>query len=191
MPSRGRLATLCVSLFVLLVAPASVLAQTPPQLTSAVSRKSHGGTNYDIALPLSGNSGIECRRVTTLGMRLVLTFDQPIVSMNAPLVTGTATPASPAISGNIVTLDFTGVANSQAMTITLNNVTAELGGVQPSVAIPVRVQEGDCNANGGISVSDVNLTKSRVGTPVTIFTFRSDINCNGGMSVSDVNLVKA
>src|SRR5688500_5291132 len=96
MPSRGRLATLCVSLFVLLVAPASVLAQTPPQLTSAVSRKSHGGTNYDIALPLTGNSGIESRRVSSLGMRLVLTFDQPIVSMNAPAITGTGIPAAPA-----------------------------------------------------------------------------------------------
>ncbi|MGB7159168.1 MAG: DUF1800 family protein [Tepidisphaeraceae bacterium] len=191
MPSRGRLATVLANLLILLVAHGTVLAQAAPQLTSAVSRKSHGGTNYDIALPLTGNSGIECRRVTSLGMRLILTFDQPITSMNAPVVAGTGTAAAPTIAGNVVTLNFTGLANSQTMTVTLNNVTAELGGVQPSVAIPLRIQEGDCGSNGTMTGSDVNLTKSRVGKPVTVFTFRSDINCNGSITGSDVNLVKA
>jgi uncharacterized protein (DUF1800 family) len=192
MPSRGLLATLLIALLTLIsVAQESALAQTPPQLISAVSRKSHGGTSYDVALPLTGNSGIECRRVTSLGMRLILTFDQPIVSMDQPLVTGTGTAATPTISGNLVTLNFTGLTNSQALTVTLNNVTAELGGVQPSVAVPVRIQEGDCGSNGTLTISDVNLVKSRVGKPVSIFTFRSDLNCNGSITVSDVNLVKS
>ena len=38
------------------------LAQaTAPQLTSAVSRKTHGSNDFDIALPLAGPSAIECR----------------------------------------------------------------------------------------------------------------------------------
>ena len=111
--------------------------------------------------------------------------------MDPPVVTGVGTVAAPLIAGNIVTLNFTGLANSQALTVTLNNVTAELGGVQPSVSVPVRIQEGDCGSNGVMTGSDVNIVKARVGSPVTVFTFRADINCNGAITGSDVNLVKA
>jgi uncharacterized protein (DUF1800 family) len=189
MPSRGRTATLLASLLILIVAHGSAVAQSPPQLNSALSRKSHGGTNYDIALPLTGNSAIECRRVTTLGMRLVLTFDQPITSLDAPVIAGTASAAAPSIAGNIVTINLTGIGNSQSLGVTLNNVTAELGGVLPSITIPVRILEGDVNATGSMSGSDVNITKARVSKPLTVFNFRSDLNCNGSITGSDVNLI--
>jgi len=43
-----------------LVTPA--LADINPVLVEAGSRRSHGSASFDVALPLTGNTGIECRR---------------------------------------------------------------------------------------------------------------------------------
>jgi hypothetical protein len=63
--AASRLAAVVPFVFVvvLLALSGDVLAQTAPQLTSAVSRKTHGSSDFDIALPLAGASAIECRAV--------------------------------------------------------------------------------------------------------------------------------
>ena len=44
------------------------------QLSSVVSRKNHGGTPFDIALPLTGAAGVECRNGGG-NQTLVFSFD--------------------------------------------------------------------------------------------------------------------
>ena len=49
-----------------------------PTLQSAVSRKVHGATPYDIPLPLTGNPGVECRSGgVSNNYQIVLTFPTP------------------------------------------------------------------------------------------------------------------
>src|SRR5438045_4351038 len=87
-------------------------AQTAPQLKNAVSRKLQGGKAFDIALPLNGGSGIECRSGDSLAV--VLTFDQPISSANVALNSGNATISGmPVVSGNTITVNLVNVANAQ------------------------------------------------------------------------------
>ena len=55
----------------------------PLQLTTAVSRKTHGGAGtFDIPLPLSGEPGVECRS-SGGNHTLVFTFSNNVVSGNA------------------------------------------------------------------------------------------------------------
>ena len=61
-----------------------------PLLVSATSRKVHGAASYDIGLPLTGNSGIECRNLAA-GTTLVLNFDQTVTAGSASVTAGTAT----------------------------------------------------------------------------------------------------
>ena len=63
---------------------------TPPQLLSAVSRMPHGVASFDIQLPLTAGTGVECRTLTN-GLTIVLSFDQPIVSGDASVNPGSAT----------------------------------------------------------------------------------------------------
>ena len=58
-----------------------VCGGTAPVPTSVVSRKLHGATPFDINMPLTGPSGVECRRGTGASQnnhQLVVTFGGPV-----------------------------------------------------------------------------------------------------------------
>lgn len=165
----------------------------------AVSRKTHGtaGT-YDIDLPLLGGPGVECRAGGPTGgnHKMVITFAAPVTvggsttpPPSAATVTGTGTVSNITVNGSVVTVDLTGVANAQIVTVTLNNVSD--GTNTGNVAVPMGVLFGDVNGVSGVSGSDVNVCKSQVGLDVGFSNFREDVNINGSISGSDVNLVKA
>ena len=178
-------------LAVLSAAPAA--AQTAPQLVSAASRRVHGTAPFDVPLPLTGASGIECR-ITGGSLSLVLSFNQPVSGGTAAVTAGAGqVPAGGVtVAGSTMTVAVTGAVNMQALTVTASNVTATTGGgVLPAAAVTVRLLEGDINGNGGVSGSDVNLTMAAVSGPIDGLSYRTDINCNGGVSGSDVNLVRA
>jgi hypothetical protein len=82
-----------------LVCFASTAHSAAPQLVSAVSRMAQGVSSFDIQLPLSGGTGIECRTLIN-GLTIVLSFDQPVVSGEASVAPGSATVES--ISGNTI-----------------------------------------------------------------------------------------
>jgi hypothetical protein len=88
-----RSATLSQLLFagLALFCIASAAQSAPPQLVSAVSRMTQGTGTFDIQLPLSGGTGVECRSLLN-GLTIVLSFDQPIVSGDASVTPGTAAP---------------------------------------------------------------------------------------------------
>src|ERR1700693_1928766 len=60
-----------------------------------------------------------------------------------------------------------------------------------NVPISMGVLVGDVNGNAIVNSSDVGLTKSHVGQPVTGSDFREDVNANGTISATDVALVKS
>ena len=111
-----------------------------PVLQSAVSRMTHGtaGT-FDVQLPLTGASGIECR-ANGVGLSIVLSFDQTVVSGTAAITAGTATVSgSPVFATNTMTVNLSSVADAQAVTLTVSNVKNSSGTALPSAAVPFRV----------------------------------------------------
>ena len=164
------------------------------QLTSAVSRKTHGGAGaFDIPLPLSGNPGVECRTGGATGdYTLVFTFTNNVVSGNATVTGGIGTVSgTPVFSANTMTVNLTGVANVQTLTVTLSGVTDEFSQVLPDTPVSVNMLIGDVNGNGIVNATDVAQTKGQVGQPVTSGNFRTDVNASGIINATDVAIVKA
>src|SRR5206468_2886298 len=191
MANRLVLIFLAQFTFVAFVASSVADAQTPPQLKNAISRKLQGGKAFDIALPLSGGSGIECRGGDSLAV--VLSFDQPISSANIALSGGNATiSGAPVISGNSVTVNLVKVANAQDLKITATNVTPVTGGAFGSASVGLRTLEGDINSDGVVDDADLAIVKSLGNNKnVSGFNFRADDNLSGTISGSDVTRVKS
>ena len=90
-----------------------------------------------------------------------------------------------------MTVELTGVADVQKITVTLHNVTDGFAQVLPDTAVSVNMLIGDANFNRAVNASDINRAKMQAGLPVTSANFRADINANGSVTASDVAQVKA
>jgi hypothetical protein len=159
------------------------------QVSAVVSRKTHGDAgDFDIALP-----GVECRSGgVTDDYRLVFTFSNNLESGNASVTSGTGKVAgTPAISGNTMTVNLTGVANAQTLSITLHGVTDQFFQSLPDRAVSLSVLIGDVNGNSFVNASDVSAAKAQSGVPVSNANFRTDVNANGAINASDVSSVKS
>jgi uncharacterized protein (DUF1800 family) len=192
--AHRRLITVLATVSLFALAAPALFAGVNPVLNNAVSRRAHGGALYDIPLPLTGSSGIECRKANGTDT-IVLFFDQPINGGTAVATPGAASTGSvsgsPAISGSVMTVNLTGLSDVQELTLTLSNVTTTGGGNLPSASVKIRFIEGDTNGNGLVSAGDTGQIKSQVGQPVSGFNFRTDINQNGSITAADVNIAKA
>jgi subtilisin family serine protease len=161
-------------------------------LTGAVSRKMHNlaGT-FDIPMPLKGEPAIECRS-SSGNHTLVFTFDNNIVSGSAQVTGGVGSVSgSPSFSNNTMTVELTGVANAQKITVTLQNVTDTLAQVLPDTAVSLNILEGDVTASKSVNSSDVTQVKSQSGATVTAANFRADITVSGSITASDISVAKA
>jgi hypothetical protein len=160
-----------------------------PVPQSAFSRKVHGGAGtFDVPLPLTGNVGVECRNGPTFQM--IVNFG-PSVTVNSVSVTsGTGNVDSFSGSGTPqITINLSGVADIQRITVTLHNVND--GTSTGDVPVSMGVLAGDVTGNGSVNAGDVALTKSQVGIPVNSSNFREDVNFNGAINAGDVALVKS
>jgi hypothetical protein len=163
-------------------------------LTSALSRKTHGDAGtFDIALPLSGSPGVECRTGGATGdYTLVFTFTNNITSGDASVTSGIGSVSgTPTFSGNTMTVNLTGVANVQTLTVTLTGVTDQFFQVLPDTPVSVNMLIGDTNGNGAVNATDIAQTKSQVGQTVSTSNFRTDVNASGIINTSDVAIVKS
>jgi len=163
----------------------------PPMATGAVSRKTHGSAGtFDIDLPLTGNIGIECRSGGAANnYQMIISFANSVTVESASVTSGTGSVSSFSVSGSQVTVDLTGVTNVQRITVTLHNVND--GMHSGDVPLSMGVLVGDVNGNAIVNASDVSLTKSQVGQPVSSSNFREDVNANGLINSVDVAQVKA
>lgn len=168
-----------------------VNVRTPLTISSAASRKFHGGVgNFDINMPLSGTPGVECRSGNNTA--LIVTFSNNVVSGNAAVTSGTGSVSgAPSFVGNQMGISLIGITNAQTITVTLSNVTDEFGLTLPNTPVNMSFLVGDTGGNGSVNASDVSQTKSRIGQILDATNFRSDVNFSGGINASDASLVKS
>ena len=169
----------------------TLMLPTPPVPSSAVSRKVHGAAGtFDVPLPLTGNVGVECRSGgATNDYQMIINFANSVTVGSASVTSGTGSVSNFSVSGSQVTVNLTGITSAQRITVTLFNVND--GTHMGNVPISMGVLVGDVNGNAAVNASDVSLTKSQVGNPVTSSNFREDVNANGTISSTDVALVKS
>src|SRR5205807_2201350 len=100
------------------------LAIQPIVPQNAFSQKTHGGAGtFDIPLPLTGNVGIECRRGgATNDYQMIINFMTSVTVDSASVTFGTGSVSSFSVSGPQVTVNLTGVANVQRITVTIFDV---------------------------------------------------------------------
>jgi uncharacterized delta-60 repeat protein len=161
-------------------------------LISVVSRKTHGGAGtFDIALPLTGEPGVECR--STNGRHtLVFTFSDDVVSGSATLTDGTGSVfGNPIFSGKTMTVILTGVTDVQKITVTLNTVTTSTAQVLPDTAVSANMLVGDTTGDKSVKSSDVTQTRGQVGVAVSAANFRQDVKTDGSIDVTDVGQVRS
>jgi hypothetical protein len=179
---------------------ASIAGKCRPalQLSSAVSRKTHGAAGtFDVPLPLTGEPGVECRTGGGGGNHtLVFTFSNGISSGTATLTSGTGTVSgTPTFSGNTMSVDLTGVTNIQQITVELSAVTDAVGQVLPDAFVSMNVLLGDTTGNKAVNASDIAQTKGQSGAPVNgtvdASNFRNDVTVDGSINASDISQVKA
>ncbi len=173
-----------------------------PVPQAVVSRKTHGGAGIlDIPLPLVATViGTECRSGgPTNDYEVRITFASPVTVTGAPqadVTTGTgdvgsagiADPnGSVSISGSVVTVPLTNVANAQKILITLFGVN---DGTNPvgNVSVPMSILIGDTTNDGHVNSTDISDTKSQSGTAAAS---RQDVVPNGVINSTDISLVKA
>jgi hypothetical protein len=178
----------------------------PPPVTSVVSRKTHGNGAgaFDVPLPLPpGNIGIECRTGGTTGDHsVVVTFALPVtVSGNGTVkaqVTsgmgdvgtgGVANGNAVTVSGTVVTIPLTNVANAQRLSITIFGVSD--GTNSGNVVIPMGVLLGDTSANRLVNSTDISQVQAQSGKAVTDSNFRTDVTVNGLINSTDISTVQS
>ena len=196
-PPQSALATIG---FLKTGAPITVSIQAPTadpcnplQVTSAVSRKTHGAAgDFDIALPLSGEPGVECRTGGANGTHtVVVTFSNNIMSGNASIIEGTGNIVSAPIVNNTMTVNLINVDDIQKLTVKLANVTDTFAQVLPDTTVSVNVLLGDTTGNKSVNASDISQTKANAGGVVDASDFREDVTASGDINASDVAAVKA
>lgn len=160
-------------------------------LTGAVSRKLHGGTPFDIPMPLTGEPAVECRS-SGGAHTIIFTFDNNIVSGNAAVVSGTGSVAgSPTFSNNTMAVNLTGVGDAQKIGVKLSGVTDALGQVLPDTSVQLNILAGDTNGSRTVTAADVSQAKSLSGSAANASNFRADVNVSGSVNGTDVSLIKA
>lgn len=161
--------------------------------TSATSRRTHGSAGvFDIALPLTGAPGIECRSgggnndyQVVVTFPRVVTFNDASVTFGAGSVSGTSGNGSSAVVVNL-----SGVASGQTIGLTLAGVND--GTRMSNIVIPMGVLVGDTTGDGSVNASDIGQVKTQSGQPVTASNFRSDVTANGStINSSDIGLMKS
>jgi hypothetical protein len=165
----------------------------PLSLTSAVSRRIHAGTPFDVAMPLTGTAGREPRGSSPQGNHtVVFTFSHSVTSGSAAVTSGTGSVSgSPTFSGNTMSVNLTGVGNAQQIAITLTGVTDALAQVLPTTAVNMATLLGDVNGDGSVNSGDATITRNQSGQPVTATNFRADANVDGSINSADATIVRA
>ena len=156
-------------------------------LLSAASRLTHGAAGtFDIAMPLTGTSGVEDRSAAG-SFLAVFTFDAQVTSGNAAVVGGTATAGTPTFSGNEMRVPLTSVADIQIVTIEISNVNGGGG----TADVNFGFLKADVNASRTVDRPDLTQIQTDRGQIVNSSNFRDDINLSGVVDNPDKNAVSA
>ncbi len=174
-------------------------------LVNVVSRLQHGSITppFEVAMPLTGTRGVECRSSTSLGAgnyQIVFEFDNALASVGGASATATApgggsqpvTVSSRQIGLNNheYLVNLTGVPDGQYVTVTLTGVAGAANGgtvVGPQMGFLV----GDVNASGRTDNGDASVVRNLAGTvPSDNNTARADVNCSGRIDNGDATIIR-
>jgi hypothetical protein len=157
------------------------------QLVSAASRLTHGSAGtFDVAMPLTGTSGVEDRSASTYNA--VFNFNAAVTSGEVLVVGGTATVGTISFSGNTMTAQLTGVTVAEVVTLRVQNINGD--GLQHG-DIPFGFLTGDANANRRVDKPDQTQVQGQLNQTVTSANFRDDLNVDGRIRNNDVQIVRA
>jgi hypothetical protein len=155
-------------------------------LLSAASRLTHGAAGtFDVAMPLTGVSGVEDRSSSTYNA--VFTFDAPVASGQVTVLSGTATVSTISFSGNTMTAQLTGVTSAELVTLRVQNIN---GDGQLHGDVPFGFLTADVNGNRIVDRPDQQQLQTDRGQPVTASNFRDDINLSGVVDRPDLQSVQ-
>lgn len=161
----------------------------PLTFVSASSRKSHGGTPFDIPIDPAGSMTagqpitVEPRQIGS-GYQIVFLFSAPPISATVTTSSGSGVAA---FGGKEAIVALTGTADLSRVQVDLSNVNGS------SVTATARIGfiVGDINGSRGVTGSDVSIVKSKSGLTVDSTDFQLDVNASGGITGSDVSIVKS
>ena len=160
-------------------------------LTSAASRIGP----FEIDLPLSGSSGVECRGGgTNRHYTMVFTFNNLLTAVDSAATTcgtvnGIALDQSDAHRVFVSLRDVT--CNEERVTVTLNGVHDDQGNTLPSATATMGLLLGDVDGNAVVDLADVEQTRADGGQKTNSDNFREDINATGSITGRDVNVVRS
>jgi hypothetical protein len=169
---------------------------TPPVLTSAASRRSHGAAGtFDLPLGAVTTNPTTEPRIGP-AQTIILKFDKPVNGATIAISEGTATAGAPIFSGNDVLVNLTGVTNQQYVTIALTNVASTDGSTGGTGSVRVGFLAGDVNQSRVVTVADLGLVNAQLAQSVTAANFLKDVNASGTLTLADkgftnANLTKA
>ncbi len=168
-------------------------------VTSAVSRKKHGGTDFDLPLPLApttpvvesrqGNSTNDYTIIVNLSEAVTVNGNPQaaIIAGSGAIGTGgTSNGGKVTVSGNTISIPLTNIASGQTIQVRLNGVNGF-----SNFVIPMSVLIGDTNGDGAVNSIDILQAKSQSGAAVTASNFLKDVMVDGNINASDVALVKS
>jgi hypothetical protein len=154
-------------------------------LISAASRLTHGGAGtFDIAMPLSGSSGVEDRASSTYNA--VFTFDGTVTSGEVLAVAGSAIVGPISFGGNTMTAQLTGVTSAEVVTLRVQNIN---GDGQSHGDVPFGFLTADVNGNRTVDRPDKQKISADKNQAVTSANFRDDINLSGVVDKPDAQSV--
>jgi hypothetical protein len=155
-------------------------------LLSAASRLTHSGAGtFDIAMPLTGTSGVEDRSSSTYNA--VFTLDGAVTSGEVTVLSGIATVGTISFSGNSMTAQLTGVTSAEVVTLRVQNIN---GDGQLHGDVPFGFLTADVNGNRIVDIPDKQQLQADRGQPVTGSNFRDDINLSGVVDRPDLQSVQ-
>jgi hypothetical protein len=155
-------------------------------LLSAASRLTHGGARtFDIAMPLTGASGVEDRSSSTYNA--IFTFDGAVASGQVTVVSDAATVGAISFSGNSMTAQLTGVTSAEVVTLRVQNIN---GDGQPHGDVPFGFLAADVSGNRIVDKPDRQQIKTDKGQVVTAGNFRDDIDLSGIVNRPDLRSVQ-
>jgi hypothetical protein len=111
---------------------------------------------------------------------------------NASVTAGTGSITSSSIgpNPNQYTVNLTGVANQQNITVTLTGVQDSAGNNGPIISPQMGVLIGDVNGSARVDAADVSSVRQQTLQTISTANFRNDINASGRIDAADVSIAR-
>jgi hypothetical protein len=164
---------------------------------AAFTTKPHGNSGIaNLYLRPTGAPAVECRSGSASGnYTMFFVFDRNIVSATATVSNGVGSiSGGPSFQNRIVTVNLTGVADAQYLSVLLSNIVDGSGQAIPDASATTGFLIGDVNGDGTVNSGDVQQVRSRSGETVDSFTpasYRCDLNGDGTINSGDAFIVRA